>query len=291
LSSSPFRPQSGHTANTSIDLAPFVKGVNSSYDSLGKASYRTAAESWAQSSSGVTSISSPRSPLRNTERSPTFNIDDYISSDGEFESLGQQGEEPEDLLFRDTGYGFEGAELPGLTGLIDVTTSRPTPVLSSLRTRSLNEQALAAFHEDFSGLGIKGPLAEPWIDRSLRRAQSHVSTHNLEDSDGGSLSDQEVREYDDDLEEDMSFDVPLTRHDVAMRQYRQSRYATREEDIEEEKEFDKLDISTAVRLRKEAKRRKRQSGVTVRRRGEMSNDRESSRRQRIDPDGFDADIE
>jgi hypothetical protein len=119
--------------------------------------------------------------------------------------------------------------------------------------------------------------------------KDRVPTYDYDDSDDGSLSEHAGDVFDQDTEDEMSFDIPMTRRSTAIWHSRPSKYTSREDAIEEEREFDKVDISTAIRLRKEAKRLDRLSGLTVRRRNDK--DRKLQGRQRIDPDGFDADVE
>jgi len=96
-SSNPFqRPQSRHTANTSIDLSHGAPSINK-------------VPSHASLDSGT--AMSPK-----TAKSGTFNIDDYLSSDDDsfVEPRRPRGEGEEGLLFSESGYGADGFQLPGL---------------------------------------------------------------------------------------------------------------------------------------------------------------------------------
>ncbi|KAK3318444.1 hypothetical protein B0H66DRAFT_237956 [Apodospora peruviana] len=123
-SSNPFqRPHSRHTVNTSVNLsnaasASSLKPVSSSPPS-----------SPLNSPTAATAVS-PRTP-----KSSQFNIDDYVSSDDDSlmaPTRNRAGEDEEDLLFRDTGYGLDGSQLPGL---FDSLTSASRQQQSSLLAR------------------------------------------------------------------------------------------------------------------------------------------------------------
>lgn len=113
-SSNPFqRPVSRHTAQTSVDLGPpFTKNPNVSYDSLHPTS--------------IIHPSPSPSPLPPT--SATFNMDDYLSSDDDsLEPQRPRGEGEEELLFSSQGYGG-GFHLPGLSDALATTPPlQPSP--------------------------------------------------------------------------------------------------------------------------------------------------------------------
>lgn len=103
-SSNPFqRPQSRHTAQTSIDLS-YSPAFPSSLSSANGVCEKDEGGENGEGTSPVTVI-----------RSPSFNMDDCISDDDEFDDAkAPRSPDDEGLLFDDSGYGFRGSQLPGL---------------------------------------------------------------------------------------------------------------------------------------------------------------------------------
>ncbi|KAK3353011.1 hypothetical protein B0T25DRAFT_199204 [Lasiosphaeria hispida] len=121
-SSNPFqRPQSRHTANTSVDLS-------NDFASITK-----------MPSHGSLDSGTAMSPQ--TAKSSNFNIDDYLSSDEDSVTAGNRlrAEGEEELLFSDSGYGLSGAQLPGLFDSLTMegATKPPVPLQRARSSLSL----------------------------------------------------------------------------------------------------------------------------------------------------------
>lgn len=227
LSSSPFgRPHSSHTANTSVDLAKFSAIMTSSRSSL---------DSRAGGYAGSMAMgldSRLHSPLTSASvyASGNFNIDDYLSSDDDIDADSyvtprrKRGEEEEGLLFRDTGYGAAGLQLPGLFDAIPEVPSESTPQ---------DPQHLCHAHRSPSRLSQRLSLDTP---------RSFAPGYDYDDEDEDS---------DDDYYQRRTDLVPGKR---GMK--RLSALGNKYGPIEEEN-LEKVDVRTAIRLRKEAKARKR----------------------------------
>jgi hypothetical protein len=223
-SSNPFaRPQSSHTANTSVDLAKFSSVITSSRSSL---------------DSRAGGLGSPYCPVIDSRlhspltsagfhTNPGFNIDDYLSSDDDIDAdsfvtpRGKQAEGEEELLFRDTGYGSTGIQLPGLFESIPEIPSTSPPRDSRQYLR----------HSYSSPSRFAKPL-------SLECAPGYG--YDEEQSD------------DDDDEISTKADLAPGRRGTKRISALGSLYGR----IEEES-LEKVDVRTAIRLRKEAKARKR----------------------------------
>ncbi|KAI1881338.1 hypothetical protein JX265_000164 [Neoarthrinium moseri] len=294
LSSNPFRPQSRHTANTSIDLSPFAKEANFSHDSLGAVSSRTGPDHRLPSPLAVSASSPLRSEVK-PKRSTNFNIDDYISSDDDADKPRRpRGEGEEELVFNDSGYGF-GFELPGLSSQFDATPlfapSSPPRSISRSKGRD-NERDISSYKLDESTLTeLENAYSGSRADYRRRAPRTHVSANRYDDSTD---TESSTGEEEQDSEDELSFDIPMTRRSTPLRQYRAARYASREDIIMEERDIEKMDVHTAMRLRKEEKRRKRlsgASGTTIRPWSEKGKEKESVHPHRIDMKGFDADVE
>ncbi|KAI0595070.1 hypothetical protein F4775DRAFT_391566 [Biscogniauxia sp. FL1348] len=126
-SSNPFRPQSGHTTNTSIDNGPIFP-FSPSMTSISIQESRTDCAAQVPSLKAARTHSSIRSSAKSftrqqqqkPARQSEFNIDDYVSSDDSASSPQRtRGEDEKELLFADSGYGADGFQLPGLNGLFD----------------------------------------------------------------------------------------------------------------------------------------------------------------------------
>ncbi|CAK7231795.1 hypothetical protein SCUCBS95973_008041 [Sporothrix curviconia] len=110
------RPHSRHTASTSIDLS--IAGPGST---LGSSLVSTHSDTAKKMQSPKPDAKQPPA-LR---QSPQFNIDDYVSSDDDSFIAGQaeRSVSEEDLLFG-SGYGKNGMQLPGLEDAF----SAPAPI-------------------------------------------------------------------------------------------------------------------------------------------------------------------
>ncbi|KAI0132077.1 hypothetical protein BJ170DRAFT_229793 [Xylariales sp. AK1849] len=292
-SSNPFRPQSRHTANTSVDLAPFMKEGRMSPDSIGSISYRTASEFRVQSPLASASVASPSKSVGESNQSTAFNIDDYISSDDDSATPRRsRGEGEEQLLFSDSGYGFEGF-LPGLDSWLDTPPPQLIPPLVKSMGGSIRGGYLSPISPEFDDLTVSrnvAPPSRPRVDHRQRHRRVRVPSHEYDGSDDAAISYREEEEGNESAEE-LSLDIPMTRRTTALRHRRPARHYTHEEAIEEERVFDKVDIDTAVRMRKEAKRQKRLSGVPIQARNARRKQKAEHLPPPIDSAGFDADIE
>jgi hypothetical protein len=230
-SSNPFpRPHSRHTTNTSIDLANFSAILTSSRSSL--VSGFNGHYSNSQCNTLDSRLRSPSMPSIHTN----FNIDDYLSSDDDIDADSMIGgprnlaEGEEELLFSDNGYGFLGAQLPGLFDAIpEVPTGSPPRPSSSRYLRHSHSSPLKAARR----LSLDAKFSQPLV------------------YDYGNDEDEDF--------EDDDYDI-MTRADLALGRRgmkRLSALGTMYTSIEEEN-LEKIDIRTAIRLRKEAKAKKRQ---------------------------------
>ncbi|KAK8042543.1 hypothetical protein PG994_013026 [Apiospora phragmitis] len=280
MSSNPFRPHSRHTANTSVDLMPYIKGVNSSRETLGSAAYHTASENYSQPSVPALSPLSAQSGFNErTELRTNFNIDDELSSDDDgFSPRHPKGEGEEDLVFNPSGYGFDAGELPGLPNPLDLAASleRPPPVIStrsskySLRGHQAFGATILDYDSDFLSLPAS-PIAASWADSRAQNSRFQPPTKY----DHADLSDDNGHAYgtdDEDTEDELSFDIPFSRGNTPQRQPpRASRWAGSQSGvIAEEEDLHKKVFETAAKLRREAKKLNRMSGATVVRRRKES---------------------
>ncbi len=124
-------PPSNHTPNTSVDIALTSDMVASSQASL--ASGQPKPRSYAATIEDQ--LWGP--PTATVRQDSTFNIDDYVSSDsdsfdGDFGNSGLSARTPtreaeNGLLWRDSGYGASGFQLPGLfDSITEVLSSTPS---------------------------------------------------------------------------------------------------------------------------------------------------------------------
>ncbi|KAK6220208.1 hypothetical protein QIS74_05710 [Colletotrichum tabaci] len=222
------RPHSRHTTTTSVDLATMSSFMNDSHSSLfsgtgDHTSFRTALESALPS------------PIDLAASGGGFNIDDYLSSDDDIDAdsfittrkrdSAHSGGHEDELLFSDKGYGEGGLQLPGL---FDSLCNVPDPDTTSPERPGLR------YSLSNTSRFAKRLSLDPWIE---------APTSPLDE---------------DDDEDDDIYDIPM-RSDLALGRRgtrRISALGTMYQSIEEEKE-EKVDVRTAVRLRKEAKARQR----------------------------------
>ncbi|GKT59498.1 hypothetical protein ColTof4_10719 [Colletotrichum tofieldiae] len=199
-------------------------------------------DSHSSSHSGTGDYASFRTALESVLLSPFdladpragFNLDDYLSSDDDVDAdsfvttrVGDPGHSSgheEELLFSDNGYGEGGLQLPGL---FDGPSNVPDPNTTS------PERPNMRYSLSSPSRFVRRMSLDPWIEAPI--------------------SPLDEEEDDDDL-----FDIP-TRSDLALGRRgtrRISALGTMYQRIEEEKE-EKVDVRTAVRMRKEAKARQR----------------------------------
>ncbi|KAK8080449.1 hypothetical protein PG997_008267 [Apiospora hydei] len=304
LSSNPFRPHSRHTANTSVDLMPYIKGVNSSRETFGSAAYRTTSENYSQPSVPALSPLSPKSGFNErTDPRSDFNIDDELSSsdDDDFSTRHPRGSGEEDLIFNPSGYGFDAGELPGLPNPLDfaVSLEKPQPTISlrsskySLRGHQAFGATIPDYDCDFFSLPtspIAGPSADSRVQNSRFQPPKYEHTYSSDDNGHAYGTD------DEDTEDEISFDIPRSRGNTPNRQPPQATWwaGSQSDVIEEEEDTHMRVLETAAKLRREAKRLNRMSGATVRRRKESFSSRGTEATRSVHPgasNGSDADIE
>ncbi|KAK8127703.1 hypothetical protein PG984_008811 [Apiospora sp. TS-2023a] len=275
LSSNPYRPHSRHTANTSVDLMPYTKGVNSSRETFGSAAYHTASENYSQPSVAALSPLTPQSGFNhNTEPRPNFNIDDELSSDDDdFSPRQPRGEGEEDLIFNPSGYGFDAGELPGLPNPLDfaacLENSRPTISSRSSRYSLRGHQAFGATMPDYDSDFLSLPTSPIVTSRAESKCQnSRFQPPRYDQTDLSDDNDNVYGSDDEDTEDELSFDIPFSRGNTPNRQPpRAMRWAGSQSGvIEEEEDLNKMVLETAAKLRREVKKANRMSGATVRRR-------------------------
>jgi hypothetical protein len=212
---------SRHTANTSIDLSQGAPSI-------------TKVPSHASLDSGA--AFSPNNIPYNSNNN--FNIDDYLSSDEDSftEPRRPRGEGEEQLLFSDTGYGIGGFQLPGLP---DAPPKEATP-----KQRQM-----------------------------LQHARSSISLPPTYDH--GSFGPAGGRRFILDTAADSEDEDTPCNSPIAASPMRGLRGAKRlsaicsspaksraySHEVIEEERVGKVDVSAAVRLRKETKARKRASGI------------------------------
>ncbi|KAI1081617.1 hypothetical protein F5B20DRAFT_49636 [Whalleya microplaca] len=281
-SSNPFRPQSGHTTNTSVDLTPNIplsKVIDSGQTSFTPKTNRVASKDRKESRdhASYSYRNGPPSPTRSSASSTCdepfldFSMDNNVLSDDSFEEPHpRQGEFEKDLIFADEGYGFSGSQLPGLPGLFDAAIPQRKP------TRPRQSKSHNAFKGPFHVTAFQSSpedahppvLVSKYSTRSLPLKSRHrpsrlripLSDSSESENDGG------ARLADSDSDEELSFDIPLTRSGPGRSNPPSSsrrRYQAAEEPIEEEADYD-MDIKTVVRLHREAKERMRRSSAPAR---------------------------
>ncbi|ROW05584.1 hypothetical protein VSDG_00168 [Cytospora chrysosperma] len=126
------RPYSRHTASTSLDSTSHALSI------------RKSEESSLSASNGQRGTSTCWSP---ETLSTGFNIDDYVSSDDDSFTIARKGPRPsaegeEDLLFK-PGYGITGVALPGLEEL-EEDSAYPAFPCRPIRSNSLSSDGSAA---------------------------------------------------------------------------------------------------------------------------------------------------
>ncbi|KAI1501026.1 hypothetical protein F5X99DRAFT_220285 [Biscogniauxia marginata] len=262
-SSNPFRPQSGHTTNTSIENGPIFP-FSPSITSISANNSRTDCAVLAPSLKATRTHSSIRSSAKSTRQQTQneFNIDDYVSSDDSNTSPRRaRGEEEKDLLFANTGYGAEGFQLPGLPGMFDAAAPQATRAHPPKTKRTKGPQTpfhMTAFTPDAAdtrsiGKASRSSRSTPYESHSrtlrLRIPAFSYSDSEEDDADNHRREDHRIDDHrrdDSSSEDEISFDIPRTR--PTARRYshgstnsRPPRYEAAEEPIFEGQVLDFLD--------------------------------------------------
>ncbi|OTA93479.1 hypothetical protein M434DRAFT_395629 [Hypoxylon sp. CO27-5] len=278
LSSNPFRPQSGHTTNTSVDLAPRVplpKTVESGSASFLSGDNRLEHEIQPEVDTQESSYSAVDPELlagplvKSSQHQPSIDlvIDEDASSVDSFDAPERSASEFEkDLLFQ--GYGFEGSQLPGLPGLFDAAMPRTESILSH-RTQSVSAFKspfhVTAFSSNFDDV-LSPASGSKYSSRSLPYASRSRSSRLRMPTFSPSDSEEDINsELESESEEELNFDIPKTRsagsryHSYSSRQ--QYETATRPS-MQDDLEFS--DMVKVARLRREQKAKQRASSVSLR---------------------------
>ncbi|KAK0718310.1 hypothetical protein B0T26DRAFT_752246 [Lasiosphaeria miniovina] len=229
------RPQSPHTANTSINLSSSCSPVQSSR------------ESSLDNGTGL----SPKTP-----QSVAFNIDDYVSSDDDSFSTCQRpprGEGEEDLLFRDdVGYGVHGTQLPGLFDALSIADGAPqsSPQQKRMMMEGLHAHSLTAL----------SPVYDAGTFGRSRRFILDTAADDDDDDDNYYLDGAEVFLLRT-LQGTGTTRLSALHSGSSRTSQQQQQHATAGDVIEEEREG-KVDVAAAVKLRKEVKARKRAQALS-----------------------------
>ncbi|KAI1326904.1 hypothetical protein F5Y16DRAFT_215843 [Xylariaceae sp. FL0255] len=194
LSSNPFRPQSGHTPNTSIDIpaslfAKFDSSIPPIPDIPPKMSTRPPSSDNHSVYSDARSIVSPS---QQPQPNPEFSPDEHFFHDGsERSSSPSSGSFEKNLLFLDAGYGMSGAQLPGLSSLFDAAVP---PTLDS-------------------------PTRSPAFENQTRAATFQMPAYMYSDHDSGESSNTHpLGALEDDVDDDdFHIDIPTSRPDSRRR--------------------------------------------------------------------------
>ncbi|KAI0152526.1 hypothetical protein F4776DRAFT_602150 [Hypoxylon sp. NC0597] len=278
LSSNPFRPQSGHTTNTSVDLAPRVplpKTVDSGSASVLSDDNRLEHEIQPEVNTQESSYNEvdpellTGSLVKPSRHHPSIDlvIDEDASSVDSFDAPERSaGEFEKDLLFQ--GYGFEGSQLPGLPGLFDAAVPRTESILSQ-RKQSMSAfkspfhvAAFSSSHDDVLSPAPGSKYSSrslPYTSRS-RSSRLRMPTFGSSDSDEGINSELEYES-----EEELNFDIPKSRsagtqyHSYSSRR----RYETATGSLmQDDLEFS--DMVKVARLRREDKAKQRANSASSR---------------------------
>lgn len=261
------RPHSRHTTNTSIDLS--TTGPPSTIDITGK-------------DEGQKTDSKPNLAAL---QSPPFNIDDYVSSDDDsfIASQAERSASEEDLLFNN-GYGKNGIQLPGLEDAF----SAPAPI-ALVRSPRLSAPRQS---EDFRRAYGEPPLMAKLALRQKASDDSLDSNHGQRGRLSSGVSEVGLRKSNsrDELNQASSpakraetkrmsallgsSAAGYTHHGNGALGSNSLLYNPRPNphlghgsnvggQVIEEERFEKVDVATAIRMRKEAKSRQRASMMSI----------------------------
>ncbi|SPN98480.1 uncharacterized protein DNG_01525 [Cephalotrichum gorgonifer] len=229
LSSNPFpRPHSRHTAQTSVDTLLHSPALPSG--SLSPGNCATDDDVYHREGEPI------GSPMTAVIRSPSFNMDDYLSEeevDGPDGVPGAHPRSPDDesLLFRESEFGFHGPQLPGL---FDAIPELPAEDHSSI-------QLPASSRYDFRG-SRRGKHS---VDSTYSaRSMSLYSERTMHSADFGPLSRIASLTDEEAAPESGEYEDILARA-----------RATGDSD----RGLSTMDIKRAIRMRKESKARMRMS--------------------------------
>ncbi|CAM1503202.1 Fc.00g079780.m01.CDS01 [Cosmosporella sp. VM-42] len=293
-SSNPFpRPQSQHTANTSVDIPlptiskqgheRHVSGSATSGGDYDNSAYYTAAEdeyppNMAGPPKRTVDVVKPlhQSSSRSNHSGSTQNLNNYASLAVDYSDDDSFIEKPsvveEGLLFDDFIYGDAGRSLPGL---FDAISGPSSPTAPRTPTSAVSKPTVAS---------NRSTPRKPHGRRKLRHSHStpfsyssHVGASaygSTDEEDFDSFSDSEY-EF---IRQQAFAKLPEVRIDAPKRP---SMYGVIEEDDEE-----KVDARTAAKLRGDM-RRKERSSMSQTRRGK----RPVERRRRYEDEGHAADTE
>ncbi|KAI1186318.1 hypothetical protein F5B17DRAFT_368073 [Nemania serpens] len=212
LSSNPFRPQSGHTTNTSVDFSPNSLLACQSIPPIPDLPFLKPPPFIAQDTSVVTSPTSPTSrPSTRNHQWSDFYLEDYASPTDS--STSSRGSYEEDLLFSETGYGISGHQISGLPGLFDAAV--PTSSTSTSTSRTLENE----------------------VHNNMPELLSHIPIYPQTDSNHSSFDNPEQMESSDD--DELNFDIPMSRTSSGLRAIlARHRFSTRRQPVSEEDEDD-----------------------------------------------------
>ncbi|KAI0847552.1 hypothetical protein F5Y00DRAFT_241096 [Daldinia vernicosa] len=263
LSSNPFRPQSVHTTNTSVDLAPRVplpKAIESD----------EASSSSGKNCVGVDPELLAGSLLNSSRREPPMNfvIDEDASSVDSFDAPKRSaGEFEKDLLFQ--GYGMGGSQLPGLPASFDATAKPNKPERSQPRRASYTPKDplhLATFSSTNFEDALSSTFRSQYSTSSLKhKSRSRSSRLQVPKFDYTDSEGDDGLEPENDSEEELNFDIPFKRpsehryHSCGnMRQYETTAQLFEDDDL------DLPDMTVVARLRREAMSKQRASSASLR---------------------------
>lgn len=275
------RPHSRHTTNTSIDLS--TTGPTSTGDASSKGMSSQKSDAIKRSLAALHSL-----------QSPPFNIDDYVSSDDDDSFIASQAERSaseEDLLFN-SGYGKMGIQLPGLEDAFAV----PAPIaLVRSPCKSAPKQQQQQI-EDFRRAFGEPPLMTKLALRQMASDDSLNSNPGVQRrrlSSGASdvVGNAAGLRKSNSREELDAAPSPIKRVDTKRMSALLGSSSTHHNNsttlgshsllynprpnprlahgsnvggqVIEEERFEKVDVATAIRMRKEAKSRKRASMMSI----------------------------
>lgn len=242
-SSNPFpRPTSRHTANTSLDLSP--------------SNHFSSADS-GSSANSVHNSRHVRSPTMT--RADEINLDDYLSSDDDdayTPPRQPRGAGEEQLLFKD-GYGLGGMALPGLVEPMD--DAAPPPVMDNRKSRNARILPHQRSNPSLPSNVPRNPQGSNKAASSPLRSRQFIIEEKQNQSNFDDFSDDGT--YEDEMPP-----VPqrsAKRLSTMNPSHGNVGHNTADDVIEEERD-EKIDVNTAVKLRKEAKARKRATTMNKR---------------------------
>ncbi|KAI8964351.1 hypothetical protein F5Y11DRAFT_93901 [Daldinia sp. FL1419] len=254
LSSNPFRPQSGHTTNTSVDLAPRLpssKAIELDEDNI--------------------SPESLAGPLLNSgRREPSINlaIDDDTSSIDSFDAPKRSaGEFEKDLLFQ--GYGFEGSQLPGLPASFDsVKKPRKPKRAQPSETFSVPKDPLhlatlsSTKFEDALSSTFGSQYSTSSLNHKSRSKSSRLQVPRFDYTDSEA---NDGLEAENDSEDELNFDIPLKRRsEHRYHSYDNIRQYENTAQLFDDDDLDLPDMAVVARLRREARSKQRASSASLR---------------------------